>query len=92
MTGPEHYRRAQVLAETGARDLAKGIGQTGDTSPAIAEAGARAVASAGQILAAAQVHATLALAAATAAGLDSTDSNGLENVAILRAWHEVGAW
>ncbi len=55
MTGPEHYRRSEQLAE----QAYKHLGQEGEQLAAAAWA------------AAAQVHATLALAAATATALDS---------------------
>jgi hypothetical protein len=66
MTGPEHYRRAEVLAEEAYRHL----GQGADQFPA-AEAWA----------AVAQVHATLAHAAAEAVSDDSLMDT--------QAWREV---
>jgi hypothetical protein len=57
MTGPEHYRKAQQLAAEADKHLGQGEGQ--DTAAAWA--------------AAAQVHATLALAAATALAPSGAD-------------------
>jgi hypothetical protein len=58
MTGPEHFRRAEELAEQARKLLGQGDGQaTAVTWAAVA-----------------QVHATLALAAATAIGAQGPDS------------------
>jgi len=77
MTGPEHYREAERLLDARARNRrnrpsfapAPGSpGRTAQTAPA------------GEgVMAEAQVHATLALAAATALASDAPD---------LRAWRE----
>ena len=64
MTGPDHYRKAEELAAKAHDYLGQGEGQD----------------SAAVWAAVAQVHATLALAAATA--LETIAANG-------RAWHEV---
>ncbi len=64
MTGPDHYRKAEELATKAHNYLGRGEGQD----------------SAAVWAAVAQVHATLALAAATA--LESKDANG-------RAWFAV---
>lgn len=47
---------------------------------------------AARYLHAASVHATLALAAATAAVIPSETSSGDDNSEIVSAWHEAGAW
>jgi hypothetical protein len=64
MTGPEHYREAERLDAGVQRfvDLAKSTADAGN-----ADASEAAKWAANHILARAQVHATLALAAATAA-------------------------
>lgn len=74
MTGPEHYREAERLIK----------GLTTDTGAVYVEDGNE------QILALAQVHATLALAAATAmsAPLDAEPDSGLPP-ADAREWNRV---
>jgi hypothetical protein len=64
MTGPDHYRQAEQLTAKAHDYLGQGEGQD--------SAAVRA--------AVAQIHATLALAAATALGTTAADG---------RAWHEV---
>ena len=64
MTGPDHYRKAEELAAKAHEYLGQGDGQ----------------ASAAIWTAVAQIHATLALAAATALGTSAADG---------RAWAEV---
>jgi hypothetical protein len=59
MTGPEHFRKAEQLAAKAGEYLGRGDGQ--DTAAVWA--------------AVAQVHATLALAAATATGASGADSH-----------------
>ena len=72
MTGPEHYRRAQELAEMAGED------PTDPDAPYAHEA---------YLLAAAQVHATLALTAATATAIP-VDGNEPQ----VEEWAEAGAW
>ena len=64
MTGPDHYRKAEELTAKAHDYLGQGEGQD----------------SAAVWAAVAQIHATLALAAATALGTTAADG---------RAWHEV---
>jgi hypothetical protein len=64
MTGPDHYRKAEELTAKAHDYLGRGEGQD----------------SAAVWAAVAQIHATLALAAATALGTTAADG---------RAWHEV---
>ena len=64
MTGPDHYRKAEELTAKAHDYLGQGEGQD----------------SAAVWAAVAQIHATLALAAATALGATAADG---------RAWHEV---
>ena len=66
MTGPDHYRRAEELAAEAHNYLGQGDGQV----------------TAAVWAAVAQVHATLALAAATAVGTAGTDN---------RAWIDAAA-
>lgn len=70
MTGPEHYQAAEKALRSAER------WETGD------EADQRL---AGILAAKAQVHATLALAAATVEALP-------DDLASAPAWHEAGAW
>jgi hypothetical protein len=60
MTGPEHFRRAEKLADEAHKHLGQGEGQT----------------TAALFAAVAQVHATLALAAATADAARAGDARG----------------
>lgn len=60
MTGPEHFRRAEKLAAEAHKHLGHGEGQT----------------TAALFAAVAQVHATLALAAATADASRAGDAQG----------------
>lgn len=72
MTGPQHYQAAESLIELAGEDAAD------PDAPYAHEM---------YLLAKAQVHATLALAAATSATIDP---DGSEN--IVSAWYEAGAW
>ena len=65
MTGPDHYRKAEELAAKADEYLGQGEGQH----------------SAAVWAAVAQIHATLALAAATALGPTAADGRALADVA-----------
>jgi hypothetical protein len=65
MTGPDHYRKAEELAAKAGEYLGQGEGQD--------SAAVRA--------AVAQIHATLALAAATAVGANAADGRAWADVA-----------
>jgi hypothetical protein len=65
MTGPDHYRKAEELAEKANEYLGQGEGQH----------------SAGTWAAVAQVHAILALAAATALGTTAADDRAWADAA-----------
>ncbi len=67
MTGPEHYRRAERLMDS--------ITRRGQGQGPVVEGGHP------EVIAAAQVHATLALAAATALGTAGPDSRDWADVA-----------
>ena len=73
MTGPEHYQEAQRLIEMASEN------QTDVDAPYAYEH---------YLLSKAQAHATLALAAATAATIPDTDE--YEN--INTSWYEADAW
>lgn len=83
MTGAEHYKQAEVLVEA-ARQLGLKAPQLAE---AFAEAGVAydAPAAMSAVLAEAQVHATLALAAATALNIRRNGSFPLD-VEALDAW------
>ena len=83
MTGPEHYKMAQEIVEA-ARLAAIEAAPNLDTL----EQAAQYAANVASEVARAQVHATLALAAATALAIPD-ECVGERLVA---AWHEAGAW
>jgi hypothetical protein len=75
-TGPDHYRTAEALLQM-ASDYDGHHGRADDAPYAHEQ----------YLLAAAQVHATLALAAATALAIEA---EGAEPQ--IEAWHQAGAW
>ena len=78
MTGAEHYREAeQRLAAANRPRMHDDQLSSDELSTLYAEA---------------QVHATLALAGATAALIPSTEPGGQDNTAIIRDWASAGAW
>lgn len=85
MTGPDHYREAERLASQADAWM------DADTGWKAALASEERIARRAADLAAAQVHATLALAAATALGChvraDARDSDGM-TAAERRAWEQ----
>lgn len=72
MTGPEHYREAERLLSFQYTEVGRLLAEEVDLDS----------------VALAQVHATLALAAATAATVDNSD----DNRSIIRDWQEACAW
>lgn len=84
MSGPEHYREAERLLErhTKALDQVKQMVTASSSSPEVAAA---AVAVANSLVTCAQVHATLALAAATAYDA-ARDYTGDEDGSLSRGW------
>lgn len=82
MTGPEHYRTAEILIEA-ARDL--GL-NAAEVAKSLGNPDADIIKAIAQVLAEAQVHATLALAAATAQNIER--NNARANVAA-DTWTEV---
>lgn len=91
MTGPEHYAEAERLL-TVAGDGYRKAERLLEGSFSREEALAAASLAAAPIVAAAQVHATLALAAATATTLPERSETGQDNRHVLAAWHGAGAW
>jgi hypothetical protein len=75
MTGPEHYRLAERLAER----LADEALQVGGPEGA-------------EMTAAAQVHATLALAAATALGAESHSTGAQRAPYVALGYYDIEAW
>jgi hypothetical protein len=79
-SGPEHYRTAEALLQ-----MASDHEVDPDTPYAHEQ----------YLLAAAQVHATLALAAATALALAAATALAIEAEGAepqIEAWHQAGAW
>lgn len=88
MTGPEHYRRAEALLEScqlpGRNDKAAD-GTPIENYPALEDRGEGPEDTVGHALAAAQVHATLALAAARAESI-AQGFDGPDDTTIPMAW------
>ncbi len=83
MTGPDHYRLAEELTEQANVVMDADYGWMGGLS------GEERLLRRGACLAEAQVHATLALAAATALGHEGSD--GTQPVKDRAAWFDVAA-
>jgi hypothetical protein len=79
MTGPDHYQAAQNVLRMADNHLAESDAP-GDYQHAL------------YLIAKAQVHATLAHAAAVATTIPNEGTSGEDNSHIIRAWSEVGAW
>jgi hypothetical protein len=76
MTGSEHYRAAEREIER-SYEIRSTLRDHEGAASALAEA---------------QVHATLALAAATATLIPERDPEGNNNGPMLQAWGKAGAW